>query len=92
MKKKIEGVLLSVSPKTLIRRKKVYEKNARLCLFGEWSQGFMALVMVGAMNVGKIAIEDGMQFGKGDELGYFNLGSTIVMIFEAKGIKEWRKN
>ncbi len=32
----IEGALYSVSEKTLIRRKKVYEKNARLCVKGTW--------------------------------------------------------
>ena len=29
-RKKIEGILLSVSEKTLIKRKKVYEKNGRV--------------------------------------------------------------
>ena len=30
--KAIDGALYSVSEKTLIKRKKVYEKNARLCV------------------------------------------------------------
>lgn len=33
-KEKIEGLLLSVNEKTLIKRKKVYEKNGRLVLNG----------------------------------------------------------
>jgi phosphatidylserine decarboxylase len=73
-------VLYSVSEKTLIKRKKVYEKNARLCVKGTWSQGYLNMIMVGALNVGRIIVRAGKQFSKGDELGYFNLGSTIVML------------
>jgi len=73
---------LSVSEKTLIKRKKVYEKNARVVVSGNWSEGAMHLVMVGALNVSKIIIDESDKLKKGDELGFFNLGSTIVMIFE----------
>ena len=45
--------------------------------------------MVGALNVGRIAVKENEIFERGSELGYFNLGSTIVMIFEARDIKEW---
>ena len=69
----------------------MYEKNARLCVYGNWKEGYMGLVMVGALNVGRIILDQGMDFKKGDELGYFNLGSTIVMLFETKGIKQWQK-
>ncbi len=42
--------------------------------------------MVGALNVGRIIVKENQTFETGAELGYFNLGSTIVMIFEANGI------
>lgn len=45
------------------------------------------MVMVGAFNVTRIEITDQQALKIGDELGYFNLGSTIVMLIEAKGIK-----
>lgn len=95
-REKIEGLLLSVSEKTLIKRKKVYEKNGRLVLNGTYSttsspELFMSMVMVGALNVGRIIVQDVEKFNKGSELGYFNLGSTIVMIFEAPEISQWHK-
>jgi phosphatidylserine decarboxylase len=40
------------------------------------------MIMVGALNVGRIIVQEGMTFKKGEELGYFNLGSTIVMLIE----------
>ncbi len=46
------------------------------------------MVMVGALNVMRIHITDQNHLERGDELGYFNLGSTIVMIVEAKGVKQ----
>jgi len=46
--------------------------------------------MVGALNVTKIHLNEKDKLNFGDELGYFRLGSTIVMLFEAKGIKEWK--
>ena len=48
------------------------------------------MIMVGALNVSRIHIIDQLSLSRGDELGYFNLGSTIVLIVEAKGIKEWK--
>lgn len=51
----------------------------------------MNMVMVGALNVGRIKVCENQAFEKGQQLGYFNLGSTIVMIFEAEDIKTWHK-
>ena len=45
------------------------------------------MVMVGALNVSRIKLMPKKQFYRGEELGYFNLGSTIVMLIEAKNIK-----
>lgn len=50
----------------------------------------MTMVMVGALNVMRIHITENNNLARGDELGYFNLGSTIIMIVEAKDIKEWK--
>lgn len=40
----------------------------------------MTMVMVGALNVTRIHITEEKKLQRGEELGYFNLGSTIVMI------------
>ncbi len=62
---------MSVSEKTLIKRKKVYEKNGRLVLNGiystkdEQNKMFMSLVMVGALNVGRIIVKEDRMFERG---------------------------
>jgi phosphatidylserine decarboxylase len=88
---RIEGVLLSVNCKSLIRKKKVYEKNGRLVLSGLYAPNpqnkmFMSMVLIGALNVGRIIARDCEEFPRGCEMGYFNLGSTIIMIFEAPNV------
>ncbi len=67
----------------------MYEKNARLCVSGTWKGGYLNMIMVGALNVGRIIVRQGKRFQKGDELGYFNLGSTIVMLIEGKDL-DWQ--
>ncbi len=47
------------------------------------------MVLVGALNVGRIVVKDKTVFEKGEEIGYFNLGSTIVLLFESPQI-EWQ--
>lgn len=52
----------------------------------------MNVILVGAQNVGQIVIHEKREFQKGEELGMFKLGSTIVMIFEAPETLTWCKN
>lgn len=40
----------------------------------------MTMVMVGALNVMRIGISEKPHLAHGEELGMFNLGSTIIMI------------
>ncbi|MCA9516480.1 MAG: phosphatidylserine decarboxylase [Myxococcales bacterium] len=44
--------------------------------------GDVALIMVGATNVGRItcSVSPGARVARGDELGIFNLGSTVVLL------------
>ena len=88
-------MLLSVSEKTLIKRKKVYEKNGRVVLNGsyevEGEELYLGMVMVGALNVGRIVVNEEKEFKRGEEVGYFNLGSTIVLLLESRGIERWEK-
>lgn len=55
-RKEIDGYHYPVNESSITSGKKVYEKNARISLFGEWKQGLLAMVMVGALNVSRIKI------------------------------------
>ncbi len=49
----------------------------------------MAVVKVGAMFVNSIELTfKGENVKKGDEIGYFTFGSTVVLLFE-KGTFQW---
>ena len=52
----IPGALKSVSKLALRYLKKVYEKNERVLIDGEWKHGKMTLGFIGAMNVGSIVL------------------------------------
>lgn len=84
----IDGRCDSVSEKTIAKGKPIYEKNGRITVTSQWKEGLLTMVMVGALNVMRIHITDQNHLERGEELGYFNLGSTIVMIVEAKGVKQ----
>ncbi len=88
-RKVIEGGLWGVDEQNLVKKGKIYEKNSRLILHGKWKEGYLGMVLVGALNVGRIVVKDKIVFEKGEEIGYFNLGSTIVLLFESPHI-EWQ--
>lgn len=87
----IDGDRYSVAPKVLDRRR-VLEVNERCVLRLESAQGTFLLVLVGAMNVGRIrvvgvepsyareAVRPGSRFERGAELARFEMGSTIVLV------------
>lgn len=85
----IKGAYYSTNLKALGRRKDVYAKNERLILKGESRYRQFYLVMVGATCVGKIEpnlklkeMQEPVTFRKGDRLGSFHMGSTVVLVFE----------
>ena len=45
--------------------------------------------MIGALNVGGIHVRDRKDFVKGEEIGYFSLGSTVVLLIEASQL-HWK--
>ena len=99
----IPGKLLPVKPSLVNSEDGLFAKNERLVMLFDTEFGKMALVMVGAMIVGKIVTawhgdvrpagkkvvqtwdyrEQDLNFAKGDELGYFSLGSTVIMLLAA---------
>lgn len=86
------GAHRSVRPKVLSRREAVLATNERVALALESPRGPFLMVFVGALNVGRLRVvgvgpgQDGppptaTAFARGDELGRFELGSTVVMIW-----------
>ncbi|MDX2345537.1 MAG: archaetidylserine decarboxylase [Legionella sp.] len=92
----VPGQLFSVQPATTQRIPKLFARNERLVLLFETEFGPMAVVFVGATIVGKIGtrwqgdlprpkqtksydIKESLK--QADELGYFKLGSTVILLF-----------
>lgn len=87
----LPGDLFSVAPKVLARRAKVLSINERAVLRLDGERGPLFLVMVGALNVGRIRVvglEPGqdvrgdhpLDFERGGELARFEMGSTVVLV------------
>ena len=92
----IRGRLLPVNEKGLKAFKNLYVRNRRRTTFCKGIYGTFAMVKVGAFNVGRIPVEyeipgsksgyseigSGKEFQKGEEIARFELGSTVVLLFE----------
>lgn len=87
----LPGDLFSVAPKVLARRAKVLSINERAVLRLDGERGPLFLVMVGALNVGRIRVvglepgrdvtpEHPLDFERGGELARFEMGSTVVLV------------
>ncbi|MDX1764609.1 MAG: archaetidylserine decarboxylase, partial [bacterium] len=100
----IPGHLFPVNRFSLHAVENLFVLNERIVLHFTTDAGDLAMVLVGATNVGKIriAFDDGKrrlsrsrpferQYGgevvlrRGEELGRFELGSTVILIFEKGG-------
>lgn len=103
----VPGERRSVAPKVALRRERLFATNERVVMRLETERGPLLLVMVGALNVGRIRIvglgqgespprDAPIRFERGDELGRFELGSTVILIAPrgdaspATGIEEGR--
>jgi len=85
----IPGERRSVAPSVLARVPRVLATNERAVLELEGAPGRARLLMVGALNVGRIrvvGVEPGasparpLAFARGAELARFEMGSTVVLI------------
>lgn len=102
----IPGRLFSVDQLTTASVPNLFARNERLvCLF-DTVLGPMAVVLVGAMCVGQMRAVwaqnfhprkichktewSGVTLQKGEELGYFLMGSTVIVLFANTAI-EWQK-
>ena len=103
----IPGVLFSVKPSTVIKVPRLFVRNERLVVIFETSVGLMAMVLVGATIVGKIGTSwtgdlprchkpqqyfSEITLKQAEEMGYFKLGSTVIMLFEKNSGIKWNKN
>jgi len=99
--KHIPGKLYSVNKKTVSRISKLYCRNERTVLSGTSAFGAFHLILVGAIVVGRIvlsftdlkpvkgiAIPVNHSLKQGDELGWFELGSTVVLVMESQHLAE----
>jgi phosphatidylserine decarboxylase len=100
----VPGKRYCVNAKTVERIDGLYARNERVALWLSTGIGYAIVVMVGALNVASLTtgltgeIESGAErvfaaeapaaLRAGDELGRFNLGSTVVMLFP-RGAVEW---
>jgi len=93
----VPGTRYSVAPKVLDRRD-VLAVNERVVLRLETERGPLLLVLVGALNVGRMRVigveptprrpvEPPKPFGRGEELARFEMGSTIVLLSPAGGLQ-----
>ena len=96
----VPGRLFSVNAITAQYVPRLFARNERVLTLFDTDAGQVALVMVGAMNVGSMATvwlgditparrraltrlpETTVLLEKGAELGRFNMGSTVILLFE----------
>ncbi len=92
----VPGDLYSVNPKNVDKYDTLFCDNRKIVLYGNSEFGKFAMVLVGALVVGKIILNFGtkkltksideehisVNFKKGEELGAFELGSTVILLTE----------
>ena len=93
--RRIAGDRHSVGDRALAAIPRLFVRNCRLAAVFEGPGGPWAIVFVGALNVSAIkvqwpetekSLEDsaaGRDFARGSELGRFEIGSTVVLLFAA---------
>jgi phosphatidylserine decarboxylase len=96
----VPGRLFSVNAVTASHVPKLFARNERVLTLFDTAFGQVALVMVGALNVGSMATvwagditpaerrvmtrlpAQEVSLEKGEELGRFNMGSTVILLFQ----------
>ncbi|MDH3355100.1 MAG: archaetidylserine decarboxylase [Chromatiales bacterium] len=98
----VPGRLFSVNPATTRTIPRLFARNERVIAHFDTAMGSLAVVMVGAINVGSIETvwagevtppagkqigrwsyegSSAQRFDKGAEIGRFNMGSTVILLF-----------
>ncbi|OGV26223.1 MAG: phosphatidylserine decarboxylase [Legionellales bacterium RIFCSPHIGHO2_12_FULL_37_14] len=100
----LPGKLFSVQPATQRSISKLFAQNERVVIYFDTPKGKMVMVLVGALIVGKIAtswhgefkrkdhkqtlIHDLIHLKQGEEVGYFKLGSTVILLLSPDSINK----
>lgn len=93
----LPGKLASVAPKYLKSSPLLLAENLRKVILARNEENMrIAIVLVGAKNVGNIICPrletfngEAVAYQKGEELGYFTLGSTVVMLLESELLRAY---
>lgn len=90
----VPGYLFPVNSFGIRFFKKLFAVNEKLVFEFESAKGNYCLVMVGALNVGNMKVSPDIkalptELRSGEELGIFNLGSTVVMLLDEKLSKKY---
>lgn len=105
----VPGRLFSVAPFSIKTVPNLFARNERVASVFNTPRGKLALVMVGAINVGSIetgwageitppsakevqtwhAMTGVHKFKRGEEMGRFNMGSTVILLFQ-RGKVSWK--
>jgi phosphatidylserine decarboxylase len=96
----VPGRLFSVNAVTAAQVPRLFARNERVLTWFDTAYGEVALVLVGALNVGSMATvwagditpaarrvvtplpRQEVCLDKGEELGRFNMGSTVILLFQ----------
>jgi phosphatidylserine decarboxylase len=96
----VPGRLFSVNSATAAHVPNLFARNERVLTLFDTAFGQVAVILVGALNVGSIATvwagditpaarrvitrlpPQDVLLGKGEELGRFNMGSTVILLFQ----------
>jgi phosphatidylserine decarboxylase len=104
----IPGDLFSVNQATVAQVNGLFRRNERLVMHFKTEQGPVALIFVGALNVGSISTpwsgelrprkhgvvevldlsQHSTDVRKGDLLGWFNMGSTVILLMPS-AVCDW---
>lgn len=83
---RIPGAVYPVNDPSMRLMTRVLSRNTRVVTYLQHGKTTVALVKVGAMNVGSIQYAVGTEpperVAKGEELAYFEFGSTVVLLWE----------
>jgi phosphatidylserine decarboxylase len=102
----VPGRLFSVNAATAAQVPRLFARNERVITLFDTAFGEVALILVGALNVGSMATvwagditpaarrvvttlpRQALSLEKGAELGRFNMGSTVILLFQ-QGRVRW---